>query len=503
MQKNVSAAPLPPRPSGPRGRAALEHWLTRVLMLLIAALLGWRLVLFIARVVATLPHPFQFDPTEGILLSEFVLLTQRVNIYAPFTPAAFVSAPYPPVYYALVAPLLRFTGVNFVAGRAVALLATLAVALFAALIVARQAPRWWAWLAAACWLGSLPVLVWATRLKPDVLAVAFSVAGLWLAAGAEHDKKGHAREWLGLNLTHHLLPALCFALAFYSKQSAWAAGMAVGVWLLRRDWRLGLRWGILQAALLVLPFVLLDLVTRHGFWIHMVDYHALPWSARRWLGIVGDMSGLHAVLLVLTGVYLVDGLRRWQLPALYIVWAAVATFSGGTFGGFHNHALEWLAALCLGAALGLHTLWQRQRLRPLALALLAAQIAAWWLTPGWLAYELGNLPNAATTRRLEGIQRLVRGVPGPVWGDNVGLIVTAGKPVVFNDPLIMAQAADLGWWDDQQFRSMLAAGGFDLILWRGDLATRPNDLTAAQWDALRQHYRIKYHDVLRVYEPGQ
>lgn len=69
----------------------------------------------------------------------------------------------------------------------------------------------------------------------------------------------------------------------------------------------------------------------------------------------------------------------------------------------------------------------------------------------------------------------------------------------------MAQAAQLGWWDERVFTRLLRNGDFDLVLWRSDLfeGKRPNDLSPAQYEALRAGYRILYRDIPLVYAPAK
>ncbi|GIV97033.1 MAG: hypothetical protein KatS3mg057_1690 [Herpetosiphonaceae bacterium] len=466
---------------------------TLLLGLILGALLLARVGGLAERVIATTAYPFQFDPTEGIILSEVRMLAQGENIYAPFTAERFISAPYPPLYYVLLLPPLKFAAPSFTWGRIVALLAALSIAGILWAIAAQTAGRRWALIAAGLWLGSTPLLVWANRLKPDLLAVAFSLLGLLVLM-----------RWprrLGL-------VALCFALAWYSKQSALAAPAAATLWLMLQDWRRALRLVLLTAAAIGVPFLILDLLTGHGFYIHLIGFHALPWSARRWLGLLGDMAGYHAILALLSLVWLGLALRRGRralpLPAVYLPLAALGSFSGGTFGGFHNHMLEFLAALCLGATLLLGA--ARLSRAPALLAALAAlvlQVALSWSTPDWLAWELSNVPTAQGRARMEALARFVADQPGEVWSDNIGLLTTVGKPVRFNDPLIMAQSAMLGWWDERVFVEEIRSGGFSAILWRGDVHSgpRPNDLSPAAYEAIRERYEITFRDVKLVYTP--
>lgn len=502
-----------------KGYLRWEWGLVGAGLLLLLARLG----MLVARSVHTIPFPFQLDPTEGIVLSECVMVGQRVNIYAPFGPERFISAPYPPAYYIVTAVLMRLTGVNFVAGRLVSFLATLATA--AAIVwalwphrghpdevgqavraprAATAAPfqRAAALLAGLLWLGTSPTLVWAARLKPDLLAVAGSLAGVVWAR----------RYWGQRRLLWAVLP---LAVAVWSKQSALAGVVAVALGLLWPDsggpaHRLGrtLRFGLLYGAVAGLPLLVADLLIDHGLWEHLVTFHVLPWSAGRFLGHLWDIVSAHPVLFAAgLGLMAVEIARRRRpsLLSLYFILAVLFSFSGGTFGGFHNHYLEALAAACLLTGAILQRLPAGRR-RQVALALILLQVMAFWWVPGWLHYEYHS-PIFEQAGRLDRLTQYVRDHGGPnrlFFSDNVGLLVTSHQEVRFNDPLIMAQAAVQGLWDERVFIQTIEEGRFVAILWRddiGDLEQRSNDLSPAAFQAIPAHYDILYRDVENVYVP--
>ena len=199
--------------------------------------------------------------------------------------------------------------------------------------------------------------------------------------------------------------------------------------------------------------------------------------------------------------------KRPSLFSLYFALTLFFSFSGGTFGGFHNHYLEALAAACLlTGALLQQVRWTKMRLVALFLVLL--QVAAFWWIPGWLTFEYAN-PAFEQVPRLEALARFLRDHGGPgrqFFSDNVGLLVTSGQEVRFNDPLVMAQAAVQGLWDEQIFVRTIAEGQFAAILWRDDLDAlqgRSNDLSPAAFAAIRSHYAILYRDVEKVYLPAR
>ena len=72
--------------------------------------------------------------------------------------------------------------------------------------------------------------------------------------------------------------AALFSLAFFTKQTALAGPIAAALYLVVRDWRLGLKWCVVMFLAVVVPFAALDLATDHWFYLKMVVYHSLPFS---------------------------------------------------------------------------------------------------------------------------------------------------------------------------------------------------------------------------------
>ena len=546
----------------------------------LAVLVIARLVTFATYSANALSLSFEFDETESIVLSESLLTGARQNIYAPFTPDRFVSAPYTPVYYVMIAATVPVFGRNFVGGRLLELAATLAIAVLIAALIWRIAralgldplrQRWPALIAIGgglLWLSTYPTAVWGTRLKPDLVAAAFDMLGVlvvYSSVGSSLRSRGEtpllvarptqAKSRGGTpllpadivggtsrgdsqNITKALIfAAFLFALAFWTKQSAVAGAAATGLYLLllvairpaaERRARLRTCGGFsgLYLLLLGLPFALLQVLTG-GFWQHIVDFHRFPWEPPRFLRNIGDMIGFHAAFfglaLIMVGVAALALLRQRHaspllLPALYLLAGLAASFSAGTFGGYPNHLLEFLAIGCMGAGAALVWLGAKARrgwraaLLPIALAVLAAQIALyqWGGAPGWLTYEY-NFPLNPKNARYKVFTRLVAGAPGEVFSYNVGAILLAGKTPRYNDPLIVAKSAALGWWDQSQLLADIRAKRFSYILWKDDLAEiqafyaksglPPSNITPEVLAAILQNYDRSSADLLYVYTP--
>ena len=94
--------------------------------------------------------------------------------------------------------------------------------------------------------------------------------------------------------------------------------------------------------------------------------------------------------------------------------------------------------------------------------------------------------------------------PGPVYSDNVGLLLVAGKPVQYTDPFSLTYAARTGQWDQRALVARVERGEFTLIALRYDVFAvggAPADLTPELHAAIRARYRPIERNVLFLYAP--
>ena len=93
------------------------RWLPAMGVAALGMLLLPRLVDYAQHSWAALFFPWQLDFDEGVNLNAAWLLSQGVNIYRPNPPDHFVSAMYPPLYYALNAAAMKLWGLSLFSGR--------------------------------------------------------------------------------------------------------------------------------------------------------------------------------------------------------------------------------------------------------------------------------------------------------------------------------------------------------------------------------------------------
>ncbi|MDQ5822594.1 MAG: hypothetical protein M3441_00080 [Chloroflexota bacterium] len=506
---------------------------------------------FVESASAWLDYPYPRAGSEGLILYESLLVKRGGDIYSPITPEQFISGPYPPVYYWLAATVLPeqlpdFSGAGaptsiFREGRIISLIAALLTAALIPLIVifagyynrARQRLL----LAAASGVtGSLVFLslpqttVWATRFRGDMLMIAFTAAGLLCIAIGSRSKTENTPSRFTFHVSL-LLGAVCFSLAFYTKQTALAGPVAAAIYLLLRDWRLGLRWCFVMGGAVLLPFVALDLATGHWFFLKMVSYHSLRLSEVTLTRLLQfafweDQWPLILVALGYVGLRLFslvrgsrEGNRRYAPSLIALFCAASFLFlpTGAVIGADHNHLL--MSGLAISLAVGAAIAWaadrlleERERLpltatAALAGALVAVVIYALVTSPpsSWYNPDL-DVPPAEVREQYRKIVYNVSQNPGTLFfSDDPGIVALAGKETPYDDPFTMTALAATNRWDEAAYRTMLREGRFGLLVLSCDVSTpqfcRADTFTPGVLDAIRDGYNLLFRDIMYTYAP--
>lgn len=491
-------------------------------MLTLAALpLLWKAL---ARLAALLGYPYPHDGLEGTLLHEARLLRAGEPLYQPLEQLRFVSAPYPPLHPLLLALADRFAGPHvFWSGRLISLIATLCIAALIVLTARRAGGAWLGGLiGAALLLSAPPVLLWATRIKPDMLALLLTALGLYLATRAIDDpRRSIAWRWP--------VVAGCFVLAFFTKQTAIAAPLACGLALLIADvraferatppslraragyvGRLPIRrrtlvFGLTYAALALGIWALLDGVTGFQYSAHVWGLHRSEWRSTALLLKFVELLAPYWPAVLLAAALVARALRtgRALVPACYALVAPLTLLGASETGANHNHLLETLLALALlaGCAAGwMAELLDRRSLAALLLlGLLGGQIALAYQPQQWYLGELA--PDDPPARYLT----YLRAVPGEVLADDVGLLFAAGRPLRYDDPSTMGPAARSGVWDQSGLLREIAERRFSAILLPLNIERETSDPSGRWTDemlaAIRAHYRLEFRDTIFTYVP--
>lgn len=481
----------------------------------------------IERLIWLLNYPYPTDGLEGTLLHEARLLWSGQPLYQPLALDSFVSAPYPPLHPLVVGFADQFAGPHvFWSARLVAVIATLVIAATIVVLARRVSRSWLAgWLGAAIFLSAPPVLLWGTRVKPDLFALQWTTLGLCFSIGALCSGHAAERSQPGDRSWRWLIPAvICFWLAFLTKQTAVMAPFAAGLALLIADvrswrragpsgyiWRLPVRWrtavfglSYLGGALGIL--LLMDLITDGQFTAHISGLHRSEWWSMHLVRKYVRLLLPYWPLMLAGLAFIARAVRndRALVPVCYGLVAPVTLMGAAEIGANHNHLLETILALSIvgGCAAGwaAHMANQR-RVAGALLALFAVQIFLAQQPQPWFVGELAP-PDSP-----ERFVNFIRNTPGEILADDVGLLLLAGKPIRYDDPSTMGPAAVSGVWDQSGLIDDIAQQRFSAIMIPEDVVAEPvpydgvGRWTAEVRTAIREHYELKFRDRINTYAP--
>jgi hypothetical protein len=480
---------------------------------------------------AILRFPFQVDDAEGVVLAEARLIADGTDpyTYQPSPAHYFYAGPYTPFYTLLNSAAMAVVGPSFKFGRAVQLLATLAVAAWLAWAIRRAATTRLGWLigvwVALFFVSAHLVAIWSVRVRPDMTALAWNLLGVavlraWLDLPSRASWR--ADVWpRGAVMSRLALGAACFALGWWTKQTFVAVPMAFLLSAVFSRPKVAVTLGGLYAAMIAVPFALLNLLTHGGFAQKTIGYQG-SWQWAAFLRLAQPFLARYGWLLgiaVIAGCAL--GIQRRRVPFAACWFALSATFAlgAGTSGGNHNHFVELLAAasLLVGQAAatlidrgarttGVARIWIAPAVAVALVALSVGALSEREGTTGWLAREY-RPPTASERDGYAAVAAYVANSPGPVYSTNVGILVVTGQQVRVTDPFTMATEVRLGRWDDASLVADVEAGKYPLIaLSYNDVASLdpalpPTDATPGLIRAIQTRYRLVERNVLRLYVP--
>ena len=410
---------------------------------------GLALRLALACHVAALPY--QLDYEEGNVLNAGHRIADGVTPYPEPGSFPYVLNPYGPIGYALTALAVKVFGVSLFAPRLFVVLESLALALLVASLVQRLGGLWSCGLVAGFWCLCTPLgWYWIPFLRVDILALTFSLLGLYLFAG-------RPGVW----------PAAALACVLLTKHSVLAGVTTCFVTLgADRQWKQALKM-----LLIVFVIVLAGIAATGGAApFHLLATHSDPYILTRALKgyVVALTGGLAAVGILVYGWLMAErDAAVPRLAAIFLASSAVISLTGGKLASDVNHFLELTAALAIAAGLVLSRLWTLR------------DSAAVPLTAGLLVMGFGSIvwhwhqpDDVAKGNQCRQAYDLIRSSNGDrVLSEDVSAVLLSSKPVLLSNPFVYTQIENRLRWSNGTVAQLADQQYFDLIVLGGEAQT--------------------------------
>lgn len=441
--------------------------------------------LFLYHAVCLLFFPYDMDNSEGLLLYQAMRIADGTFLYQPITEMPFLVDNYPPVYPALSAMWIWITGPSLFGLRLLSILATLGTAALIGFWVYLQTRnQLGALVGGLVYLGFYHVYQWGALARVDAVGGAFALAALvWFMA---------RRDGVGTSVF--------LFLSLFTKQSLFAAPLALLVWLLcQKEYRSALRITLIAGGAGILCLMGLILLTGGEAYSHLVSYNANTFFLRDvWLNfrhwytlysIWGSIPVVFAVLLLHSSSN-DDALLGWF--SLFAMFEALLV---GKIGSAPNYFLT----ACMASATGTGILFARalssfQASPHWTVMISGMMIVQLFVTMHWphSPVQFAQTPTRTLAQECEFVERELGRIEGRVFAELPTIAIRAGHPPEFQ-PFMFTQLTLEGRWDEQRIVSRVQQKEYERIVLQFDLNAPTWDkrrFTPGMIEAMRQHYQL-------------
>jgi hypothetical protein len=475
---------------------------------------------YLAYAQRAITFPFGLDYGEGIVWQQ-ALLIPGPQMYGDITRFPFIVFHYTPLYHLIVHALLALGADPLAAGRGLSITATVGVAILTGCITiaaSREDTSISARLVGAVVAGLMVLTYWAVQrwavlMRVDMLAIAFSTAGVYLAVVSR--KKAHMLY----------AAVVAFVFAIYTKQTEGAAPIAAVLVTATVDFRLAIRALLFGLLLGGAAFLILQLSTDTRFWHHIVTYNLhepfllhqlLDLLLAQKLDAIGVLTGITAFALLwgreatrnpsrdlrvwFTSVRESERLYGLAILSVWFTLASAQLITAGKIGANYNYFIEWMCIMTVPIGMVTSIAWDaatRDKLKrfPSLAVFLSVALIGHALTYPFVRHVFhrpllwgGVLDDPTAVIPAHQLVDLIQRSAKPALSEDMVLLLRAGQRVPV-EPIIFSSLAITGNWDQQLLLKLLHAHNFGLII------TAEPDLyfTKEMLEAIQTDYPIIEH----------
>jgi hypothetical protein len=479
-----------------------------VLNLLLIMFLAAGGVAFFLQSAIALRSDTEIDYGEGIVLWQAANVTDWKRAYRPIEEYPHIVFHYPPLFHLTSRAVAPFTRSLLQAGRLTSILSLAGTCLIGALLTAWALPpggsrvaRFTGSFTAGTLVFTTPMWIWGVLMRVDMLAIFLTLIGVALFIVARH------RKWLAF------LSFLFFVAAVYTKQTSLAAPIACFVLAWIENPRRARQLLGFAVALGLIVLVMVHTATDGLILRHLITYNQNPYFPEQ----IPSRLKYHCQYLIgpllFSAIFPIALLQRRRgklirrlrvilkrtvfercvvVVALFFwVSAFIATATISKQGASDNYFLEMDIAACLLS--GLLVAWVARRvsaqprrglliLHVFVVLVLCVQCAVNWRPLAEIAETYRHPP----FDRSPEVVQFIKSLPGPVYSEDMIVLMRAGKEVPAEPAIITALAAD-GKWNENGFVARIRNGEFSAVVVRWTL-NNPGRFSPAVVAAVEERY---------------
>jgi Dolichyl-phosphate-mannose-protein mannosyltransferase len=450
----------------------------------ILALCAGCVIFEITQIVQYAFQPNQMDFGEGFTM---YIAKLWANGQFQWNPAhqPYMTLIYGVVYPTILKPFVLLFGPDLRIGRIYCLIATVIIAIFIFLIARRFSKN-----KLICTLAALlPMLhpgyrEWILQARCDMVAIMFSVIGVYIAIRWQSDK----RIFWSIPL---------FLLAIFTKQTAIIGAGAVCLYLLITNHKLFLIYTGIFLVSLAAIILAGNMLTAGQFFKQFWDYdQTIPfiWTSAKiaqnyqdvFYPLIVLLPGILIILLLKPNLY-----KQYLIPLLWLLISLIVTcvllFRKGAF---INYGMELIIISGLCFALLLEH-FKNIRLEKIHIVMIWLLVALQII----LCFSVSPIPmpNKAYAIKVAAVKEIIENTDLPILTENAGLVLSAGKTPYY-EPFIYTNLERLGYFDENIIVDDLNNQRMDYLVLKTSAYRNSNNdhLTQQVQSAIKKNYKIIY-----------
>jgi len=439
----------------------------------------------ITQIVQYAFQPNQMDYGEGFSMYIAKLWATGQFQWNP-SHQPYMTLIYGVIYPEILKPFVLLFGPDLIIGRIYCLIATLIVAIFIFFIARRFSKN-----IIICLLAALiPMLQpsyreWIMQARCDMIAIMFSVIGVYIVIRWQSDK----RVFWSIPL---------FLLAFFTKQTAVVGGCAACVYLWISNRKISITYISVLFASLTAIILGGNVLTAGQFFKQLVDYNmVVPFA---WpLNIVElnyeDIFFPFILILPLIIIILLSKRNIYKQYLVPLLWLVISAFVTCVLlfrsGGFINYGMEFIiiSGLCFSLLLEqVKNIHFKTTYIVIICLLIPTQIL--------LSFSRNpiSMPDKAYDKAVIKVEEIIKNTEQPILTDNAGLVLNAGKTPYY-EPVIYTNLEHFGYFNQNIIVGDLNNSRIDYLVFQQPVTISNYNytrFTPQVVDAIDSNYQIVY-----------
>jgi len=447
---------------------------------------------------AVFPYPVSYDESVAAMWAKRSLEGETLYPQVKENPP-YLHNPYTPLYARVTGMVMEKSDNIFLSGRLLSLMSALACAALIFRIAGQCSNHGIGLAAGALFLFSPIASRYAFMVRPDMLGLVYSLAGVCLIS-------------VSGTIPSAIMAGVLSASALLTKQSFLAGPLAIILWSVLSKKRI---CAIYLITLIVCFFGGMILFAEEGLSEivkHLIAMNLLSFDFSNFFAVISGAFNSHIFLLIVAVIFVVIGRKEKNPLWYYMITSFLMAISSGKTGAEENHLLETIALMCMSFG---YVAGQNEIKRDGFMSwLLTAQLLLFFPVPAQSVFTrtygqeiVGRTDSITPTEGDREASSLliaeILSVPDPILCEDPGYLVVADKKVVLQ-PYQFAQLGRMGKWDDSLIVEMVKSREFGMIVLKSNPASGKSVFFSDEiLRAVSEYYTLRRHiGQFYVFDPG-